>query len=64
MDRLGDESEEYRELLVAAKLEEQSYAELAEQHGATPDSIRMNVNRAMAALARIYKELDGGDDGY
>jgi RNA polymerase sigma-70 factor (subfamily 1) len=60
MDRLGEESEEYRELLVAAKLEEQSYAELAEEHSATPDAIRMKVNRAMTALARIYKEMDAG----
>ncbi|HUY36467.1 MAG TPA: sigma-70 family RNA polymerase sigma factor [Pirellulales bacterium] len=61
MDRLGDESEEYRELIVAVKIEGQNYAELAEQRGKTPDAIRMKVRRAQAALARIYKELDAGN---
>ncbi|HUY34727.1 MAG TPA: RNA polymerase sigma factor [Pirellulales bacterium] len=58
MDRLGDESEEYCELIVAVKIEGQTYAELAQEHGGSPDAVRMKVRRAQAALARIYKELD------
>jgi RNA polymerase sigma factor (sigma-70 family) len=61
VDRLGDESEEYRELIVATKIEGRSYAELAEEQGTTPDAIRMKVRRAQAALARIYKKLDSGN---
>lgn len=61
MDRLGAESDEYRELIVAVKLEGRSYAELADERGATPDAIRMKVQRAQAALTRIYKQLDAGN---
>jgi RNA polymerase sigma-70 factor (ECF subfamily) len=61
MDRLGEELEEYRDLVLAVKLEGQSYAELAAERGGSADAIRMKVQRAMAALARIYKELDSDD---
>jgi RNA polymerase sigma factor (sigma-70 family) len=46
MDRL---SPEHRELIVAVKLEGQTYRELAD--GATEDAIRMKVNRAEEKLA-------------
>lgn len=58
MDRLGAESDEYRELIVAVKLEGRSYAELADERGATPDAIRMKVQRAQTALTRIFNQLD------
>lgn len=61
MDRLGDESDEYRELIVATKIEGRSYAELAEERGTTPDGIRMKVQRAQAALAKIYEECGSGN---
>jgi RNA polymerase sigma-70 factor, ECF subfamily len=56
MDRL---SPEYRELIVAVKLEGQTYRELAE--GTTEDAIRMKVNRAEQKLAAIYHELEAGE---
>ncbi len=58
MDRLGEQSEEYSELIVAVKLEERTYGEIAAETGSTPDAVRMRVNRAEAALAKIYKALD------
>lgn len=62
MDRLGEESPEYRDLVVAAKIEGQTYGELAEEgrFGKTPDAIRMKVKRAERRLAAIYHELEGG----
>jgi RNA polymerase sigma-70 factor, ECF subfamily len=56
MDRL---SPEHRELIVAVKLEGQTYRELAD--GATEDAIRMKVNRAEEKLAAIYHELEAGE---
>jgi len=60
MDRLGSESEEYRELILAVKIEGRSYREIAEETGSTEDAVRMRVKRALLALTRIYKDLDGG----
>jgi RNA polymerase sigma factor (sigma-70 family) len=60
IDQLGNEADEYRELIVAVKIEGRSYAEMAEEQGTTPDAIRMKVQRAQAALTRIYKKLDLG----
>lgn len=58
MDRLGEQSEEYRDLLVAVELEGRTYGEIAAETGETPDAVRMRRNRARAALATIYKDLD------
>ena len=58
MDRLASESEEYRDLIVAVKIEGMSYAEIAETTGKTPDAIRAKVNRAMKELARVFDQLD------
>ena len=60
MDRLGAESEDYRDLIVAVKIEGRTYREIAEDTGSTEDAVRMRVKRAMLALTRIYKDLDGG----
>ena len=59
IDRLGEQSEEYRDLIVAVKLEGRTCREIAEEAGATEDAIRMRVKRALLALTKIYKELDG-----
>ncbi|NQU23407.1 MAG: sigma-70 family RNA polymerase sigma factor [Candidatus Nealsonbacteria bacterium] len=59
MDRLGDESSDYRDLIVAAKIEGRTYREIAEESDSTEDAVRMRVKRALTALARIYKNLDG-----
>lgn len=56
MDRL---SPEQRDLLVAVKLEGQTYSELAA--GTTVDAIRMKVHRAEQRLAAIYHELEAGE---
>ncbi len=58
MDRLGEESPEYRELITAVKIEGRTYREIAEETQSTEDAVRMRVKRATLALARIYKDLD------
>jgi DNA-directed RNA polymerase specialized sigma24 family protein len=58
MDRLAKRSKEYRELIIKVKLEGRTYGEIAAETGMTPDAVRMRVNRAEAALAKIYKDLD------
>jgi RNA polymerase sigma factor (sigma-70 family) len=58
LDILADRSPEQRELLIAVKLEGRSYEELAEEHGATIDAIRMRVQRAMNTLTKIYRSLN------
>ena len=55
MDRLPDES---RELSVATKIEGRSYQEIAQDHGKSPDAVRMQVNRALVALTKAFQELD------
>jgi RNA polymerase sigma factor (sigma-70 family) len=65
MERAMDElSPEHRELVVAVELEGRTYGELAEEgtFGKTPDAIRMKLNRALARLARLYHELEPGED--
>lgn len=62
MDRLAAESEEYRDLIVAVKIEGRTYAEIAEEigpkePGLTVDAVRMRVKRATLALTRIFKDL-------
>lgn len=58
LDLLSAKSAEYRELIVAVQYEGQTFVELAAERSTTPDAIRMRFNRAMAALSRIYQELD------
>ena len=58
IDRLGEESDESRELIIAVKLEGRSFREIAEEMGKSPDAIRMQANRAMAALTRIFQQID------
>ena len=60
MDRLAEESEEYRDLIVAVKLEGRTYAEIAEPKGISTDAVRMRVKRAILTLTRIFSDLDGG----
>jgi RNA polymerase sigma factor (sigma-70 family) len=57
MDQL---SQEERELIVAVKIEEQTYQEIAEARGKSADAVRMQVNRAMAALTKAFQELEPG----
>jgi len=60
MDRLPQES---RELIVAVKIEGQTYQEIGEAAGKSADAVRMQVNRAMVALTKAYQELEGGGTG-
>lgn len=61
MDVLAEESPDYRDLLVAVKLEGQTYRELADDRDTTEDAIRMKVKRAEKRLAAIYHELEGNE---
>jgi RNA polymerase sigma-70 factor (ECF subfamily) len=56
MDQLPEES---RELIVAVKIEGRTYLEIAEASGKSPDAVRMQVNRAMLALAKAFRVLEG-----
>lgn len=55
MDRLPVET---RELIIAVKLEGRTFKEMADDAGKTPDAVRMQVNRAMEELAKVFKQLD------
>jgi RNA polymerase sigma-70 factor (subfamily 1) len=57
LDKLPQEA---RELIVAVKIEGQSYQEIGASQGKSTDAVRMQVNRAMAALTRAFQELDAG----
>jgi RNA polymerase sigma factor (sigma-70 family) len=57
MDQLPPES---RELIVAVKIEGQSYQEIGAIVGKTADAVRMQVNRAMTALTKAFQETDTG----
>jgi RNA polymerase sigma-70 factor (subfamily 1) len=57
LDQLPTEA---RDLIVAVKLEEQSYQEIGDALGKSADAVRMQVNRAMAALTRAFQELETG----
>ena len=48
--------EEYRELVIALKLEGRTWQELAEEMGKSPDAIRMQANRALLALNKAFRE--------
>lgn len=63
LDLLAVKSTDYRELIVAVQYEGQTFVELAAEHGTTPDSIRMRFNRAMAALVKIYRQLESASGG-
>lgn len=58
MDLLGQQSEEYRDLIIAVQIEGQTYVEIAEELGKSPDAIRMQTKRAQVELAKIYVTLD------
>jgi len=58
LDRLGQEAEEYRDLIVAVRIEGQTYEEIAEQRDTSSDAVRMKVKRAVLALTRIYRDLE------
>lgn len=58
MDLLSEQSQEYRDLIIAVQIEGQTYAEIAEELGKSPDAIRMQVKRAQAELAKIYRTLE------
>jgi RNA polymerase sigma-70 factor (ECF subfamily) len=59
MDQLPEES---RELIVAVKIEGRSYQEIAHALGKTPDAVRMQVKRALLALAQAFRALEGESD--
>lgn len=58
MDQLAEVSKEYRDLIVAIKLEGRSYDEVAEELGATRDAVRMKFKRAFVALTRIFQQIE------
>ena len=58
MDRLAEKSTEYRDLVVAVKIEGRTYREIAEETGTSEDAVRMRLKRATVALASIYSDLD------
>ena len=53
-------SEEYRDLIIAVKLEGRTYAEIAAELEISVDAVRMRVKRAVLALTRIFTGLLGG----
>lgn len=57
LERCFDElPADYREVLVAAKLVGQTYAEIAADTGRTEGAVRMLLHRAMARLARLMDD--------
>lgn len=46
-----------RELIVAVKIEGQTYQEIGDALGKSPDAVRMQFNRAMGALKRAFEKL-------
>ena len=55
MDRLDEEK---RDLIVAVKLEEKTYAEIAEDKNISVDAVRMRVKKAVLALTEIFADLE------
>src|SRR5438105_2825348 len=51
MDQLPEDS---RELVVAVKIEGRTYDEIAQALGKSPDAVRMQVKRALVALANAF----------
>jgi len=60
MDTLMDISDEYHSLIIAVKIEGQTYGEIAEATGKSADAVRMQVNRAQMELAKIYRRIEQG----
>jgi RNA polymerase sigma-70 factor (ECF subfamily) len=52
MDQLPEES---RELIVSVKIEGQTYDEIAQHLGKSPDAVRMQVKRALLALTNAFR---------
>ncbi len=48
--------DEYRELIIATKLEGRSYQEVAEDMGKSGAAVRMQVARAMIALGKVFRQ--------
>ncbi len=48
--------DEYRELIIATKLEGRSYQELAEDMNKSGDAVRMQAARAMIALVKVFRQ--------
>ena len=59
MDQLGESNPEYRDLIVTAKLEGMSYAEIADESEKSADAVRMQLRRAMVELTKIFRDLEG-----
>lgn len=57
LDRLSPEA---RDLIVAVKIEGQTYQEIGDALRKSADAVRMQVNRAMAALTRAFQEVEEG----
>lgn len=55
MDRIPEES---RELIVAVKIEGRTYADIAQAQDKSADAVRMQVNRALLALAKAFRALE------
>jgi len=55
MDQLPEES---RELVVAVKIEGRTYEEIGQAVGKTTDAVRMQVKRALVALANAFHVLE------
>ena len=61
MDILGENNPEYRAVIIAAKLEGMSYVEIAEEVEKSPDAVRMQLNRAMMELTKIFRGFEQDD---
>jgi len=57
MDQLEEED---RDLIVAVKLEGQTYAEIGEGRKISTDAVKMRVKRAILRLTKIFTDLEGG----
>ena len=53
---------DYRELIIALKLEGRNYQEIAEETGKSADAVRMQTNRALVALNKAFREADAGNE--
>ena len=58
MDRLGAINSEQRDLIVAVKIEGLSYGEIGEESGKSRDAVRMQLNRGLTELIKIFRELE------
>lgn len=55
LDRLSPEE---RELIIARKIEEQSFVDLGQHFGLSTDAVRMRFNRALAKLVEEFRQLE------